>query len=44
MKFELEVVRFDVTDVVTASGGTVCANPAISAPLGDKLCDGDLGM
>lgn len=43
MKFELEVVRFDVADVVTTSGGAVCANPNMPAPLGNQLCDGDLG-
>ena len=43
MKFELEVVRFDVSDVVTASGDGACANPTMPAPLGNQLCDGDLG-
>ena len=34
MKFELDVVRFDANDVVTAS--ELCANPALPKPRGDK--------
>lgn len=36
MKFELEVVKFNTADVITASNGdSGCANPAFPAPIGN---------
>lgn len=40
MKFELEITKFNVNDVITASIPG-CANPAESVPFGDapETCD-----
>lgn len=41
MKFELNVVRFDASDVVTTSG---CAKPAVFYPAGNKPCPAGVAM
>lgn len=48
MKFELEVLKFDINDVITTSNGSIpgCANPNESVPFGDapETCpDGFVG-
>ena len=42
MKFELEVVKFNVADVITTSTGDECANPALPVPIGNApaSCEG----
>ncbi len=41
MKFELEVVKFNVADVITTSGDD-CANPMLPVPIGNApaTCEG----
>ncbi|MBP3706065.1 MAG: hypothetical protein J6J13_02290 [Clostridia bacterium] len=43
MKALLEVARFDVADVITASGEVECALPEVPAPVGnapEQACPG----
>lgn len=35
VKANFEIVRFDVEDVITTSGGVSCALPEVPAPVGN---------